>query len=350
MIDFRQLLGFWVLLALSGGIELLAYSQTNPPALVPALDAATYQRVVNENLDLRREQERLTRESTDLRRRNASLVLQVQEFERKLETLTAAMAGMQAPDELKAEVERLRRDRDTLSREVERIRSEAQTSRQGNVAAGIPAIAPEMPLPTSDLYRKLERENGELRDQLAKARESTQNETQARAASTLHEARLQAQVDELTREAESRRRELDQAVHREKRLTSALVKVARKAQAYEAELKAVAATTSAPPAKATVAVAPVKRTLVEPTLLETGRKAIAAGRYADAEKLYMGGLERDPGNAALAYNLGVLYDDYLQSPRKAAVYYRKYLSLNPKAPDAALVRSWLLELDKKSDW
>lgn len=347
MIDHRQAWRFVILLACaaSGAAGL---AQTNAPT-APALDAATYERVVSENVDLRREQARLTKEATDLRRRNASLVVQIQDLDRKQEALATAMAGLQAPDELKAEVERLRKDRDTLSREVERIRAEAQAVREaGGSATG--AVATASPSPGSDLYRKLERENTELRQQLAHARESTQNEAQAREASGQRGARLEAQVDELERDLAAARREVEQAARREKLLASALVKVARKAQAYEAELKAAANRAAPPASTGTVVVVARPRADLQPSILDAGRKAIAAGRFSDAERLYLAGLQRQPGDAALAYNLGVLYDDYLQEPRKAAIYYRKYLELAPHAPDASLVRSWLVELDVKSAW
>jgi tetratricopeptide (TPR) repeat protein len=322
------------------GLAAASRGQTNlPTAASPGLDASTYQRLVDENLDLRRDQTRLTREANDLRRRNASLVLQVQELERKQAALTAALADYRSPEELKAELDRVRKERDTLSRDVERIRTEARTA-AGGMAAPVPAAG-------SDLYRKLERENTELRGQLAAAQASVQSDSQARLAGSRRETQRAAQVEELNRELSAQRRELAQAAAHEKLLRTALVKVARKVHAYETTLRENEARRLALAAATNVVVGATARTSA-PALLEAARKYVAAGRYRDAERLYLSGLQREPTNAPLHYSLGVLYDDYLQKPREAAIHYRRYLALNPTAPDAAIVRAWLLELDVES--
>ncbi len=331
-------------------IGFSAFAQSNTTA-APALDAADYQRLVDENLGLRREQSRLTRDANDLRRRNASLVLQVQELERKQEALSSALADLKAPDELKAELARVRKERDALNRDLERLRSETPAA-----AGRAPAPAAPAPGAGSDLYRKLERDNAELRSQLATALAASQNETKAHAAAGLRETQLAAQVEEVTRELALQRREGEQAAAREKMLRTALIKVARKAQAYETTLREAEARRLAQSAATNVVIvgaasrgpgpAPVRKP--EPALLDAARKAMAAGQYRDAERIYLAGLQRDPKNAQLHYNLGVLYDDYLQDPREAAAHYRRYLALNPAAPDAAIVRSWLVELDVRS--
>lgn len=324
--------------------------QTNLPAGAPILDAATYQRLVDENLDLRREQTRLTREGNDLRRRNASLVLQVQELERKQATLSSALAELKSPDELKAELARVRKERDTLSRDVERIRSEAPAPPGGvfgPAAGGLPGAG-------TDLYRKLERENADLRAQVAAALAASGNETRAHQAASRRETQLAAQVEEATRQLAAQRGAVEEAAAREKLLRTALVKVARKVSAYETTLREMEASRLAREAATNVVIvgsrpspSPSPRAW-EPAVLDIARQHVAAGRYREAEKLYLTGLQRDPTNAQLHYNLGVLYDDYLQKPREAARYYRKYLSLNPAAADAGLVRSWLPELDAQS--
>jgi tetratricopeptide (TPR) repeat protein len=145
---------------------------------------------------------------------------------------------------------------------------------------------------------------------------------------------------------------VEQAAAREKLLRTGLVKVARKVHAYEATLRETEARRLASEAVTNVVIvgsrpSPSPRAR-EPAVLDTARQHVAAGRYREAEKLYLTGLQRDPTNAQLHYNLGVLYDDYLQKPREAARYYRKYLSLNPAAADAGIVRSWLPELDAQS--
>lgn len=334
-------------LLLAGAVR----GQTNPPAAVPPIiDAGAYQQVVDENVDLRREQARLTRDANDLRRRNASLLLQIQELDRKQDALATALAGMQPPEELRAELARTRQARDALSREVEQVRAEAGTS--GPAHAAVPTPAPD-----SDLFHKLEHENADLRAQLAKAIDSSQSANQAREVVGRREDRLKAQVEELTAELGGLRHEVEQATARERAYKAAIVKIARKAAAYETALRAATAKTVtvgvevAPNAVVTTnatASAGARSRTAGTSALDAVRKAMAAGRYRDAERLCRDGLDRDPTNAMLHYNLGVLYDDYLGDPRAAAVHYRKYLDLSPGAPDASIVRSWLLELDAKA--
>lgn len=52
--------------------------------------------------------------------------------------------------------------------------------------------------------------------------------------------------------------------------------------------------------------------------------------YQEAEKLLEGVLKREPDNLAANYNLGVLYSDFLQEPKKAKPLFKRFLS---DAPD-----------------
>ena len=87
-----------------------------------------------------------------------------------------------------------------------------------------------------------------------------------------------------------------------------------------------------------------------PLLLVAAQRMLAGKRVDDAEKLYMKALKLEPNNAQVCYNLGVLYGDYARDYRKAVKYYRRYIDLAPQAPDVAAVRSWVLDLESKSDW
>ena len=44
-------------------------------------------------------------------------------------------------------------------------------------------------------------------------------------------------------------------------------------------------------------------------------------------------------------NLGVLYDDYIKDRAKALYHYQQYMAINPKAPDAKKVESYILNLE-----
>lgn len=69
------------------------------------------------------------------------------------------------------------------------------------------------------------------------------------------------------------------------------------------------------------------------------------GKYRDAEREYLAALSLDPNDADSHYNLGILYDEQLSDPKRAATHYRQYLKLVPYAGDADNVRSWLMKLD-----
>ena len=68
-------------------------------------------------------------------------------------------------------------------------------------------------------------------------------------------------------------------------------------------------------------------------------------QYREAIKEYEQVLELRPSDPETHYNLGVLYDDYVRDREKALYHYQKYLSVNPKAPDAKKVETYLLNLE-----
>ncbi len=68
-------------------------------------------------------------------------------------------------------------------------------------------------------------------------------------------------------------------------------------------------------------------------------------QYREAIKEYEQVLELRPNDPETHYNLGVLYDDYQRDRDKALYHYQKYLAVNPKAPDAKKVESYILSLE-----
>lgn len=55
--------------------------------------------------------------------------------------------------------------------------------------------------------------------------------------------------------------------------------------------------------------------------------------YDDALEAYDKSLALNPDNPEAYYNLGLLYSDVKNQPKKAAEFYKKYLELKPDAPD-----------------
>lgn len=68
-------------------------------------------------------------------------------------------------------------------------------------------------------------------------------------------------------------------------------------------------------------------------------------RYKEAIGEYEKVLELMPNDPDTHYNLGVLYDDFLKDREKALYHYQKYIAVNPKAPDAKRVETYILNLE-----
>lgn len=355
-----------LIIVLGLGVFSGVFAQT--PVEPVRMEASVYQQVVEENLDLRKEQARFESEAGALRRKNANLLLDIQGLERKRDQLTALVAQLKTPDELAAQMARLNAEKVVLVREIERLRESLAVSALPATNALPVAVTPA---PSSDLFRKLERENADLRQDMARIRATSMNESVGREVAQKSEASLKEEVSRLEAQYKGAAAELESLRRREVALKKALEQQAKKAfdadqaakkafeglrqkedeagvagkKALEAEvaLKQVAAKLEAQ------AAARSQRTAV-PDVMTSAQKNLIAGRVKEAEKGYLQAYKSDPRNAAISYNLGVLYGDYLKDYKKAAQYYRNYLALDPKAPDADLVRSWLMDMTAKSKW
>lgn len=361
---------------------LVAPVQARAQGAGMAIDSATYQRVVDENLDLRKEQARLERELGELRRRNASLSLDIQDLERKRDQLTALVAQLKTPDEQKAELARLQAEKLVLVREIERLRQSLAAATRPvvtNTVEAAPAPAAPAPAAGSDLFRKLEKENADLRAELAKARETSLNESVAKELLGRREGELKSQVETLTATHKRESEALAVAQRREAALKKALETQARKAfdaseglrvaktetetqketlrkfqsemDKAKAQVEALQKEKKAREQALVTALAGAKGTTPDFALqMEAGRAALAAGNASGAETAYLKAYRLEPKNAQVNYNLGVLYADYLKDGTRAVRYLRRYLELAPKSADASLVRSWILELEAKARW
>ena len=319
------------------------------------IDPAVYQSVVDQNIELRKDRDRLSKDLLELRKRNASLLLEIQDLERRRDSLTAVVAEMKMPDEATAESARLRSERTILLRELERLRQ----------AVGlIPTNPPpsSAPAPGSDLFRRVEKENADLRAQLANARDTTLRETRSKETLAVGGKDLEARGQALAAQVSALQKELDASRKNEEIMKAALVRLARKTYVLKTETQtlreqaaqreAAAKAREPRPAPASAPSLPSARApgAAGTSLAEQGRAALEAGQAKEAEKLLLAAAKEEPDNAGVHYSLGLLYDDYLNNPGEAAIHYRKYLELKPEAPDASTVQSWLMELDLKSKW
>lgn len=327
----------------------LARAQSPDAAASPRLDPAAYQRLIDENLDLRREKTRVEAEAEGLRRRNAALLVDLQDMERRKNQLTLVMSQMKTPEESRLEIERLQGEKKALVLEMERLRRALAESARA-VTNSVPVVAPA---PSSDLFRKIEKENADLRQELAGLRASVQNGVKTRDQMLKEESLLKEEMARLTDRNRQAADDLEAARRREAALKKALGAEAKKA--FEAERIAREIQDAQKEEQRKKAEAAVKE-IVWPiraadrsvdVLLNDARRHLEAKRVREAESDYLQALKLEPDNPRVSYNLGVLYGDYLNAPRKAVRYYKQYLKLAPRAPDAPVVRSWITQLDAK---
>ncbi|MDO9541814.1 MAG: tetratricopeptide repeat protein [Kiritimatiellia bacterium] len=72
--------------------------------------------------------------------------------------------------------------------------------------------------------------------------------------------------------------------------------------------------------------------------------AYKSEKWHSAMREFRRALEKDPLDADSHYNLAVIYDVVKKDRLKAIEHYRRYLELNPKAPDAAKVKNYIADL------
>ena len=81
-----------------------------------------------------------------------------------------------------------------------------------------------------------------------------------------------------------------------------------------------------------------------PTLNQLGMLLRRQGKFADAEAAYLRALEASPSYAIAHYNLGVLYELYLQQLDSALLHFEQYQSLNGEDEQ---VGKWITDLKRR---
>ena len=333
-------------------------------SLAQQLDPETYQQVVDENIGLRQQQAQSAKEGDELRKKNASLILDIQEIERKRDQLTALVTQLKTPEETKNELARLQAEKALLAREVDRLRQSLNAVTPAPTNLVPPVAAPEQ---GSSLFRKIEQDNADLRQQLMRQRESLQTAVKTNNTLTSRDAEQRAEAARLSAQVVSLGKDLEQSRAKEAAVWQAVDRIARKSYQQQVELEQLRDEVakrdmerkrSPVPDSGKGAVGEGSGTKTQATrttaeenpgdtagLLLAAQKALRSHNPKEAERLYSEALKRTPTDALVHYNLGALYSDYLNNPDRAIYHYRRYLELNPHARDAAQVRSWLLELE-----
>jgi tetratricopeptide (TPR) repeat protein len=259
------------------------------------------------------------------------------------------VAQLRTPEETKNELTRFQAERAVFVKEIERLRQSL------NAATSVPSNPPPAVVPEqgSPLFRKIEQENADLRQQLARTREAAQMAEKARSGMTARDAEQRARVEKLSAEINALKKELDQSKAREEAVQRALDKIARKSYQQQEDIEGLEkdlarCETERDQSRRAAKTPTVANPADTAGLLQAARRALRSGRAAEAEKLYVEALAQTPSDALIHYNLGVIYSDYLKNPGKAVVHFRRYLELNPLARDASRVRSWMVELEMRA--
>lgn len=80
-----------------------------------------------------------------------------------------------------------------------------------------------------------------------------------------------------------------------------------------------------------------------------GVGALQKGDFIQAETAFLRVVDMSPLDKESCYNLGVLYEKYLDRPKDARVYYTRYINLSDDGdPDAGRVKSWIKGIDERA--
>lgn len=80
-----------------------------------------------------------------------------------------------------------------------------------------------------------------------------------------------------------------------------------------------------------------------------GVMAYNSKKWRRATREFRLALEQNPLDADSQYNLAVIYDVVKKDREKAIEHYKRYLELNPKAPDAARVKNYIVDLYTRNE-
>lgn len=353
-----------------------------------SVDASAYNELLRENLELRRkltdtsagesrlagENQRLTTEVKSLEGQIGKLAVSLQELKQKEPSgaNTREMESRLAAAE--AERARLQESLTALSKAAEERQRAAASA---PVAAALPSVSPVER--GSDLFRRMEKENLELRESLARLEAEHKRTVEAQARIAGDEARTRETVADLSGREKALRDELAAAaiaakerdqknkdlMERLPRLESDLASLTRDVEAKAAalternrqietlkeELQRRENRLTGVERSAAI-MEQAKREVQQSTDREKrdmhynmGAMYARDGKFRNAEQEYLAALQIDPSDADVHYNLGILYDENLGDKIKAAMHYRRFIMLKPHGPDADAVKGWLMAIE-----
>lgn len=335
-------------------------------------DDEAYQNLLKENLKLRREIAEAMKDEELARKENARLAAEIQDMERNLgqsveiiKTLKLAHDAASSPDqgnELEVRLAEAEKAKEDLAAELDRLKR----LRDSDQADSKPATAGV--LKDSDLFQERERENVLMKQRLGEI-ESERRRLEGEATRAKRDAiAAKEELAEVSEKALAAARQgaqykkiVDRLPEIEQQVTSLKTDVAlkdEKLSARQQQLEALQVELERREYR--LSKAQKMADLLEKTrseILEVNNREkldmhynmaviySKEGRPRDAEAEYLKALRIDPSDAEIHYNLGILYEQDLKDPKKAAMHYRRYLAIRPNASDVDQVKSWIMDLD-----
>ncbi len=340
-----------------------------------------YDEIVRENIELRKKMGDAQHDKDAIAKENQTLSRQVEELTAKIDEAVTKIKelrksgpadGANSSAALEGRIKMVQAEKDTLANEL--------IAAQKKLAAQ-PAVTNAPVAPASDLVKDMQRENAQLKDELARAQADRQNvETLQRqmeqkvqdardevASATARQKELKDRLaDEQTSDRDSRTEagKLQQQVPvLENQLAELKASMAEKerdldAKSKESEdlkkeaenrdrrvrkLESMTAMLQKADSEVGKAAGKEKRDMYYNMAVVYAKE----GRYEDAEREYLHALRMDPSDADVHFNLGILYDQDLKNKAKAALHYRTYLKLNPYGSDSDAVKQWLMAIEIK---
>ena len=349
-------------------------------------DDEAYQKLLTENLGLRREIAGAMKDEEVAKKESIRLAAEIKDMEKNLsesvqviKSLKSSHSGTLSPaqiNELEVRLAKADRAKEAMAAELHRLESLRDGAAQEikSATAGVTA--------QSDLFRDKEKENALLKKRLVEI------ET-ARRKLASSSAKLEKETSKAKKETSKARKEAQQAKDELKQISEKALAVAKQGAQYkkmvdtlpeiEKQVLTLKTDSARKDEKLSMRAQQLAALKIEldrrehrlskqqkmTELLERARTEVMQlnnrekldmhynmaviyakeGRVHEAEDEYLKALRLDPTDADIHYNLGILYDQDLKKTRKAVMHYRRYITLRPSSTDVDQVKSWILTLE-----
>ena len=338
----------------------------------PSIDAAAYDELLEENLQLREDLQQAEQRAAAVEKENIRLSAEVGDLEERVGQFSSIVQDLKAdaPAAAVADLDKVIALESRLAESEKantRLTAELAELRDRTTAA-LAADGAPAPEPGSALFRKVEEENLRLREEVTRLDDDLRRLRAMREQVAEKDGRIDALRDKLAK-AEAAEREqkktiavlMDRVPELEQdraKLTASIREKETALRARDREFEVMQEE-----------IARREHRIVQQErmrdLLEEAQEEIAVvkekqkrdmhynmavvytkeAKFKEAEQEYLHALRIDPTDPEAHYNLAILYDDELGDEQRAASHYRRYLKLKPHSPDVNRVKEWLMAIE-----